>query len=39
MGYRNLRECVDDLERHRQLVRIDAEIDPHLEEVERVMSR
>lgn len=34
MGYRNLRECLDDLERHGQLVRIDAEIDPHLEAAE-----
>jgi 4-hydroxy-3-polyprenylbenzoate decarboxylase len=31
MGYRNLRECVADLERTRRLVRIDAEIDPYLE--------
>jgi 4-hydroxy-3-polyprenylbenzoate decarboxylase len=31
MGYRNLRACVADLERTGQLVRIDAEIDPHLE--------
>jgi 4-hydroxy-3-polyprenylbenzoate decarboxylase len=30
MGYRTLRECVDDLERHRHLVRIDAEIDARL---------
>lgn len=34
MGYRSLRECVTDLQRHRQLVRIDAEIDPHLEAAE-----
>jgi 4-hydroxy-3-polyprenylbenzoate decarboxylase len=34
MGYRNLRECVDDLERHRQLVRIDVEVDPYLEMAE-----
>jgi 4-hydroxy-3-polyprenylbenzoate decarboxylase len=34
MGYRNLTECVADLERTRQLVRIDAEIDPHLEAAE-----
>jgi 4-hydroxy-3-polyprenylbenzoate decarboxylase len=41
MGYRNLRECVNDLERHRQLLRIDAEIDPHLEmaEVQRRVYR
>lgn len=31
MGYATLRECVEDLERHGHLVRIDAEIDPHLE--------
>ena len=31
MSYRNLAECVADLERAGQLVRIDAEIDPHLE--------
>jgi 4-hydroxy-3-polyprenylbenzoate decarboxylase len=31
MGYRNLAACVADLERHKQLVRIDAEVDPHLE--------
>jgi 4-hydroxy-3-polyprenylbenzoate decarboxylase len=31
MGYRNLRNCVADLERRGQLVRIDAEIDPDLE--------
>ena len=31
MSYRNLAACVADLERHGQLVRIDAEIDPHLE--------
>ncbi len=34
MGYRNLRECVRDLERTRQLVRVDAEIDPYLEMAE-----
>ncbi len=34
MGYRNLRECVNDLERTRQLVRIEQEIDPHLEAAE-----
>jgi 4-hydroxy-3-polyprenylbenzoate decarboxylase len=34
MGYRNLRECIDDLQRHHQLVRIDAEIDPNLEMAE-----
>ncbi|MCI0681773.1 MAG: UbiD family decarboxylase [Gemmataceae bacterium] len=34
MGYRSLRECVADLQRTRQLVRIDAEVDPHLEAAE-----
>src|SRR5262245_22530235 len=34
MGYRTLRECVDDLERNKQLVRIDAEVDAHLEVAE-----
>ena len=34
MGYRSLQECVADLERHKQLVRIDAEIDPCLEAAE-----
>src|SRR4051795_12172428 len=31
MGYRTLQACVSDLERNKQLVRIDAEIDAHLE--------
>ena len=31
MGYRNLQECVADLERSKQLIRIDAEVDPRLE--------
>jgi 4-hydroxy-3-polyprenylbenzoate decarboxylase len=31
MGYRNLQACVRDLERHGQLIRIDSEVDPHLE--------
>ena len=31
MGYRNLQECVRDLERNGHLVRISVEIDPHLE--------
>jgi 4-hydroxy-3-polyprenylbenzoate decarboxylase len=31
MGYRTLRECIDDLERHRQLVRVDSEVDARLE--------
>ena len=34
MGYRTLRECVADLERSRQLVRLEQEIDPHLEAAE-----
>lgn len=31
MGYRSLRQCVEDLERHRRLVRIDAPVDARLE--------
>jgi 4-hydroxy-3-polyprenylbenzoate decarboxylase len=31
MPYASLRACVDDLERHGHLRRIDAEVDPHLE--------
>ena len=34
MGYRNLTACVADLERAGQLVRIEEEIDPHLEAAE-----
>jgi 4-hydroxy-3-polyprenylbenzoate decarboxylase len=34
MGYRSLQQCVADLERYQQLVRIDAEIDPCLEVAE-----
>jgi 4-hydroxy-3-polyprenylbenzoate decarboxylase len=34
MGYRSLRECVNDLERHGQLVRVEVEVDPHLEMAE-----
>ncbi|MAT15297.1 MAG: 3-octaprenyl-4-hydroxybenzoate carboxy-lyase [Planctomyces sp.] len=34
MGYANLQSCVKDLEQSRQLVRIEAEIDPHLEMAE-----
>jgi len=34
MGYRNLRDCVADLQRSGQLVRIDHEIDPYLEMAE-----
>jgi len=34
MGYRNLQECVRDLEKSGQLLRIEEEIDPHLEVAE-----
>ena len=34
MGYRNLKECVRDLERTGQLVRIETEIDPYLQAAE-----
>ena len=34
MGYRNLRQCVDDLEKTRQLIRISDEVDPCLEAAE-----
>ena len=34
MGYRTLRECVEDPERHRHLVRIEAEVDARLEAAE-----
>ncbi len=34
MGYPSIKACVDDLERHGHLVRIDHEIDPHLEAAE-----
>lgn len=34
VGYRSLYECVADLERSRQLVRIDREVDPYLEVAE-----
>jgi 4-hydroxy-3-polyprenylbenzoate decarboxylase len=34
MGYRSLRQCVDDLQRTGQLIRIDTEIDPCLEAAE-----
>src|SRR4051812_31956382 len=34
MGYRNLKECVDDLARTGQLIRLEEEIDPHLEAAE-----
>ena len=34
MGYRNLQDCVRDLDRSGQLVRIETEIDPHLQAAE-----
>lgn len=34
MGYRSLRDCLDDLQRIGQLLRIDEEIDPYLEMAE-----
>src|SRR4051812_10669788 len=34
MGYRSLRDCIDDLHQTGQLVRIEQEIDPHLEAAE-----
>src|SRR3954469_1376234 len=34
MGYRNLRACLNDLERAGQLVRIEQEVDPYLEAAE-----
>lgn len=34
MGYRTLRDCIDDLARAKRLVRIDEEIDPRLEAAE-----
>src|SRR5262245_24362718 len=34
MGYRTLSECVSDLEHHKHLVRIDTEVDAHLEVAE-----
>ena len=34
MGYRNLNQCIADLDRTGQLVRIEAEIDPKLEAAE-----
>ncbi len=41
MGYRNLQECVRDLERTGQLVRVSVEVDPHLElaEIQRRIYR
>src|SRR6516162_6849196 len=34
MGYGSLRQCIADLERTRQLVRIESEVDPYLEAAE-----
>src|SRR6516164_9355834 len=34
MGYASLRQCIADLERTRQLVRIESEVDPYLEAAE-----
>ena len=34
MGYRSLRECIDDLAVTGQLIRIDDVVDPHLEAAE-----
>jgi 4-hydroxy-3-polyprenylbenzoate decarboxylase len=34
MGYKNLRDCIADLERTAQLVRIEQEVDPYLEAAE-----
>jgi 4-hydroxy-3-polyprenylbenzoate decarboxylase len=34
MGYRTLKQCLDDLERHQRLVRIEAEVDARLEAAE-----
>jgi 4-hydroxy-3-polyprenylbenzoate decarboxylase len=31
LGYKTLRECINDLEKHGMLVRIDTELDPYLE--------
>lgn len=31
MGYKNMQECVVDLERHKKLVRVDVPLDPYLE--------
>src|SRR4051794_19644672 len=41
MGYRNLRECVEDLERAGHLVRVDHPISPHLDvaEIQRRLYR
>src|SRR3954467_6576581 len=34
MGYRTLRDCIDDLERSKQLIRIESEVDAYLEVAE-----
>jgi len=34
MGYRNLQQCVNDLERHGRLIRYEEEVDPYLEVAE-----
>ena len=34
MGYKNLRECIDDLDKNNQLIRIKSEVDPNLEMAE-----
>ena len=34
MGYRTLQDCVTDLERNKQLVRVEAEVDANLEVAE-----
>jgi 4-hydroxy-3-polyprenylbenzoate decarboxylase len=34
MGYRNLQECVRDLERHGQLIRLKCEVSANLEAAE-----
>ena len=31
MRYKNLQDCIDDLEKHNHLIRIQEEVDPHLE--------
>ncbi|MCA9071345.1 MAG: UbiD family decarboxylase, partial [Planctomycetaceae bacterium] len=34
MGYKTLKQCVDDLEKHGHLLRISSEVDPYLEVAE-----
>ena len=34
MGYRNTKECIEDLEKHGHVLRISEEVDPHLEMAE-----